>query len=91
MTENNAFTQGLESLIETIVRKILSDMCIEPNERLISIEEAAQFIGLSKATIYTKSSHREIPFHKIPGSKKLRFSKSELLAWQKSKQRTKKI
>ena len=33
--------------------------------RLINVEEAAQYLGLKAATVYKKTSMREIPFVKI--------------------------
>ena len=43
--------------------------------------EAAKHLGISLQTLYGKVSHRQIPFCKPPGSKKLIFLRSELDAW----------
>lgn len=50
-------------------------------EKLINIDEASEFLNLSVSRIYTKVSKREIPFMKK--SKRLYFSKSELLEYIK--------
>ena len=46
---------------------------------VMSIDEAAKFLGLSKATLYKKVSQRLIPVSKQ--GKKLYFSSSDLTAW----------
>ena len=47
------------------------------DERLFS-QKAAKHLGIELPTLYGKVSHRTIPYHKPPGSKKLVFLKSEL-------------
>lgn len=49
------------------------------NEDFISIEQAAQLLGLAKGTLYQKCHKREIPYFKR-GSL-LFFSKKELEKW----------
>ena len=53
----------------------------EQPEKLFSIKQAAQFLNLSVATIYSKVSKGELPFMKR--SKRLYFSSSELMAYLK--------
>lgn len=53
----------------------------EQLETLLSINEAAQFLNLTVATIYSKVSKGELPFMKR--SKRLYFSSSELMAYLK--------
>lgn len=58
-------------------------------DRLLSVEEAAQFLQLSVSTIYQKTSKGELPYMKR--SKRLYFSKSDLIAYLKEgKQATEK-
>lgn len=52
-----------------------------PEERLLSVEQAAEMLGVSRFTIYGWVSARRIPFHKA-GSL-LKFAPSELLGWTK--------
>lgn len=60
--------------------------CEEENE-LLNIEEAAAFLKVSVAAIYTKVSRKEIPVSK-PG-RRLYFNKSELKDWiRQSKRKT---
>lgn len=58
-------------------------------EEVLKIEDVAELTGLSKQTIYIKTSTRTIPFHK-PG-KLLYFFRSEVIQWMKdSKRKTQK-
>jgi excisionase family DNA binding protein len=54
---------------------------------LVSIEyeiltpnEAADFLRLSRSTVYQRL---DIPRHRLPKSRQIRFIRSELLAWMK--------
>jgi excisionase family DNA binding protein len=46
---------------------------------LMTLDEAASFLRLSRSTLYQRGS--DIPRHRLPGSREYRFLKSELLAW----------
>lgn len=50
----------------------------------LSIEEAAEFIGQAKQTLYKATSEGTIPFHKQGG--KLWFFRDELISWIKNDQ-----
>ena len=50
-------------------------------ETPMDVESAAKFLGLSRWTIYAKTSAREIPFHKKAG--KIFFYRQELNDWLK--------
>jgi excisionase family DNA binding protein len=51
---------------------------------LLTIEQACDFLHLSKPTVYLKVSKSEIPVCKLPGSRRLWFSKTELTDWIKT-------
>ncbi len=84
----------LEALIEEAVRKALiknqqrSESFQEtqkvelPPHDLMNVEQTAQFLNLTKATIYTKVSRGELPVMKK--GKRLYFSKLELLKYLQS-------
>ena len=57
----------------------------EKQERLLTIQEAAQFLNLSVPTIYSKVSKRELPYMKR--SKRLYFSNVELVKYLKEGKR----
>ena len=80
----------LERLIQNSVRRALKEAQnsgtvnnpkpSQSDERLFA-PEAAKHIGVKLPTLYGKVSHRQIPYHKPPGSKRLIFLRSELDAW----------
>ena len=51
---------------------------------LLNVDEAAAFLGITKATLYLKTSRKEVPFSRVPGTKKLWFSRERLINWIKS-------
>jgi excisionase family DNA binding protein len=53
----------------------------EPTEQLLTIQEAAEFLKLTVPTLYSKVSKGELPVMKR--SKRLYFSRAELLAYLK--------
>jgi excisionase family DNA binding protein len=53
----------------------------QPENELLTIQGAAEFLRLSVPTIYAKVHKRELPFMKR--SKRLYFDKAELLAYLK--------
>lgn len=53
----------------------------EPVEQLFNVQQTANFLGLTSATIYSKVSRKELPFMKRNG--RLYFSKQELLEYLK--------
>lgn len=52
---------------------------LKKDDDFLTVNQVADFIGLSKHTIYKKAEHKSIPFYRIGGL--LRFKKSELLEW----------
>ncbi len=57
---------------------------LQPNNpsasEVMTPEEAAVFLRVSRSTIYQR---QDIPRHRLPGSRQIRFLRSELLAWLK--------
>lgn len=80
-------SEQLSNLIQSSVRMVLKEtppQTIEPTdkpEKLLSIQEAAEFLNLTVPTLYSKCSKNEIPFMKR--SKRLYFSSTELLEYIK--------
>jgi hypothetical protein len=48
---------------------------------LLDIESASILLGYKTSSLYQMTSKRAIPFFKIPGHKRLFFSKKELERW----------
>lgn len=83
---NNPF-EVLEARLSNIESLIL-DLKHKPKEvehpkqdKLLTIDEAAELLHLSKPTLYSKVSRNELPFMKQ--GKRLYFSKSELMDYVK--------
>ena len=72
--------QELKQLIE---KKLAIDDS-NNSDRLMTIDEACDFLSLSKATLYSKVSRNEIPYIK---KGRLYFSSAELLDYLKSGKR----
>lgn len=53
------------------------------NQRPLNIDEAAEFLGLSKSHLYKLTSSGKLPHYK-PGGKTLYFLQSDLLDYIKS-------
>lgn len=54
----------------------------EPENDLLTIDEAAQLLDLARATVYNLVSKRQLPVFKKSG--RLYFSKAALIEWIKS-------
>jgi excisionase family DNA binding protein len=54
---------------------------LDSEERLWTVVEAGEFLGLGKTAVYALVSRREIPFIRI--STKLRFLPEQMRAWAK--------
>ena len=52
----------------------------EKGEEILSLNEAAKFLKLSKSFLYKMTSQKIIP-HYIPGGKRIYFKKSDLEDW----------
>lgn len=66
------------------LKRLLSEkpaQSAEPAEQFLSIQEAAEFLSLTVPTMYSKVSKGELPVMKR--SKRLYFSRAELLAYLK--------
>jgi excisionase family DNA binding protein len=50
-------------------------------EEVIPLNEAAEFLKVSKSCLYKKTSQKQIPYYKPPGCKQIYFRKSELEEW----------
>jgi excisionase family DNA binding protein len=75
----------IESLVERISNKLYKSFLLEQSNKkdeLLTIDEAAKLIKLSKATIYGLVHKKSIPHCKK--GKRLYFQKSELLEWIQS-------
>ena len=54
-------------------------------DAMLTAQEAAELTGYSINTIRQKTSQEKIPFHKLPNSSSVRYSKLELHEWMKGR------
>lgn len=57
-------------------------MNLEITDRWLSVQEIAQYLGISKETVYRWAESDKIPAHKI--GKQWKFQVSEVNSWIKS-------
>lgn len=50
-------------------------------EEVIPLNEAAEFLKISKSCLYKKTSQKQIPYYKPLGCKRIYFRKAELEEW----------
>ena len=67
----------LQSRVQT-----LENLCYSAKE-VLNLEEAANFLGIAKSTLYKMTHENRIPFYK-PAGKLIYFEKSVLLEWIRS-------
>jgi excisionase family DNA binding protein len=48
---------------------------------LLHVEAVAELLGLSVRTVHELTRKREIPFRRIPGTRRCLFVKEEVIAW----------
>ena len=69
---------SIEELILDLKNQPRQVVPTEQSDQLLTVEEAAEFLSLRVATIYSKSSRGELPSCKAPGTKRLYFSREDL-------------
>ena len=75
--EINDRLEKIEVLLSQLIR---SNAEQEPKEEnILNVQGAADFLHESKATIYSRTSRREIPFYKR--GKRIYFKRVELIEW----------
>lgn len=74
---------NIENILHEQIKAPKEVILSEPKDELLTIQEAAKFLNLSKFTIYSKVHKREIPFSKMNNGKRLYFSKMELMDYIK--------
>ena len=76
----------LKQIIKEAIMEILKENKLISDSddfyKIMTLDEASNFLQLAKPTIYAKTSKRVIPFHKV--GKKLYFKKADLLQWVES-------
>ena len=74
--------QALNVKMDKILESIVSSKPDQQENKLLTIDQAAKFLNLSKSTVYSKVSKGELPYMKK--GKRLYFSQEELVGYIKS-------
>ena len=53
-------------------------------ERWLDYIEIAEYLNFKPSTVKKKVRLRQIPFHRIPGTNRVRFRRSEIDTWMES-------
>jgi len=78
----------IKKLIEEAIQKAIPgnlNLTDDQNSSFMDVNQATEFLGIAKATLYGKCCNLLIPHFKK--GKKLYFDKAELLDWLKSSKR----
>ena len=69
--------------MNNLIKTILEDVCFTQKEVLTS-DEAAKYLGISKSCLYKLTMGRKIPHYKSQGGKLCYFDRQEIMAWMKA-------
>ena len=67
--------EELQRIADLITANVISTM-----KKVLTVDEAAKYMGISKSTLYKMMMRREIPYSK-PNGKVCFFNRQELEAW----------
>ena len=73
-----------ETIKETIKETLGANIEKSSNEEIFKVQDAADFLGLSKSHVYRLTSEGRLPYYK-PSGKIIYFKKSDLILFKTSK------
>jgi len=73
--------QSADNLYKELDSRLTSvENILYQGKEVLTLEEAAQFLGVTKSSLYKMTHFQTIPYYK-PSGKLVYFEKSELLSW----------
>ena len=66
------------------VADLITANIIGTQKEVLSSDEAARFLGVSKSCLYKWTMSRQIPHYKSPSGKMCYFNRKEIEAWMQS-------
>lgn len=75
--EISALNKRINSLNKTVEQL---NRLVQGTKEVLTLEEAAMFLGVTKSTLYKMTHKLAVPFYK-PNNKMVYFERSEMLAW----------
>ena len=90
-TELNIDNVSLADMVSTLKKKVqevehrleVAENLLFEAKDVLTVEEAAKFLGLSKSFVYKMTHEGSLPFYK-PNGKVCYFEKAALLEWMRS-------
>ena len=83
MTQQNSVQKDTQmtKLIADLQKRVetLEDM-LEAGKEVLTVEQAAKFMGMARSSLYKMTSDQTIPFYR-PNGKMIFFEKSDILSW----------
>ena len=83
MTQQNSIQKDtqLTKQIADLQKRVetLEDM-LEAGKEVLTVEEAAKFMGMARSSLYKMTSDQTIPFYR-PNGKMIFFEKTDILSW----------
>ena len=83
MTQQNSVQKDTQmtKLIADLQKRVetLEDM-LEAGKEVLTVEEAAKFMGMARSSLYKMTTDQTIPFYR-PNGKMIFFEKSDILSW----------
>jgi len=83
MTQQNSVQKDTQvtKLIADLQKRVetLEDM-LEAGKEVLTVEEAAKFMGMARSSLYKMTSDQTIPFYR-PNGKMIFFEKTDILSW----------
>ena len=83
MTQQNSVQKDTQmtKLIADLQKRVetLEDM-LEAGKEVLTVEEAAKFMGMARSSLYKMTSDQTIPFYR-PNGKMIFFEKTDLISW----------
>lgn len=71
----------MSNLLEKLsaIHNLIEEQIVN-QKKILNLEEASKFLGISKSDLYKRTSSNTIPFHK-PSGKIIYFLREDLEAW----------
>ncbi len=66
------------------VADLITANIIGTQKEVLTTDEAAMYLGVSKATLYRMTMERQIPHYKSPTGRLCYFNRKEIEAWMQS-------
>lgn len=79
-------SQKLKTMADDLrqVADLITANIIGTQKEVLTTDEAAKYLGVSKATLYKMTMERQVPHYKSPTGRLCYFNRKEMEAWMQS-------